>query len=606
METTSQTNKSIRSVAEAYFAMQNPSVDRPNWVPSAITNEQVEGFTKAIHEARANNQSIVEFAGKQYKIGVKEAVFPELGHEKEILAKNLETAYKEPMHDAPTQTENKEMEDECWDKGNAPEYVDMSKKIQVANKDNKETADSAAGMMRPSMAEGAMMDEADDQPHQVSQKASKASEKANQTNKPAHHALAAKAHHKAAMANLHHIDRSIVKHHFDLASAHSEKALEEGVYEEENESPEKLANLQGAEVTTNQNADDAANKPAFGAGEEEEGKKMMDEETEESKNAHKASHHAFTASGVAHHYHGTKEIDLPLQAAASHRNAHQKHHEAAASFPLGSHMNAYHSKESERHLGSVTKHLHDASEKAHKNKDAVDHSLVAHHYNIAASQTHHPKTASEYLNKSKQHSDTAEKMMEEGLYTTEEVKQEDENVGTFHFKKEKAVQAGKSSFSVDGKTFPVKAESTQDAFETKQHMDEVLSPSDPAAKWIHDFVHSKNPKFAGKSKEMRQKMALGAYYGAQKESIQVNSKQQMLNVADAYSQMQNKETGPDASTAGPEVMDPSTEKMRDLHVKNVDINDTANIGAAQDGANELQHAELNHSKPEDAVIPKIK
>jgi len=545
METTSQTNKSIRSVAEAYFAMQNASVDRPNWVPAAITNEQVEGFTKAIHEARVNKQSIVEFAGKQYKI--KEAVFPELGHEKEIQKTDLDAAHKEPMHDAPTQAEKKEMEDECWDKGNAPEYVDMGKKIQAANKDDKETADSAAGMMRPSMAE--RKEEEDEN---------------------------------------------------DLAAAHSEKALEEG------------------------------------------------------------------------------------------------------------------------------------------------------------------------------------------LYTTEEVKQEDENVGTFHFKKEKAVQAGKSSFSVDGKTFPVKAESTQDAFETKQNMDEVLNPSDPASKWIHDFVHSKNPKFAGKSKEMRQKMALGAYYSSQKESVQVNSTKNMLSVAEAYAQMnkvsvtestdlnesvkmdeehidsgtaqhnlldherakhaaymnkkhgvttkfhgddelsfhgpkknvksalinhyhgerddakemhphvfdeadhkemmhdyhgiseainyhmdsadqhldmankhldqadkhskkspqhrfhkdeasyhhsmaksymkrarQKMKTGmnestediaihnpemgsPDHSVAGPEVMDPTTQKMRDLHVKNVKIEDRFNIGYAQDGANELQHAELNRSKPEDAVIPKIK
>ncbi len=36
---------------------------------------------------------------------------------------------------------------------------------------------------------------------------------------------------------------------------------------------------------------------------------------------------------------------------------------------------------------------------------------------------------------------------------------------------------------------------------------------------IHDFVHSDNPKFAGKSKEERIKMAQGAYYGMHKESV---------------------------------------------------------------------------------------
>jgi hypothetical protein len=34
---------------------------------------------------------------------------------------------------------------------------------------------------------------------------------------------------------------------------------------------------------------------------------------------------------------------------------------------------------------------------------------------------------------------------------------------------------------------------------------------------ISDFVHSKDPKFEGKSKKMRQKMALGAYYGMHPE-----------------------------------------------------------------------------------------
>ncbi len=37
---------------------------------------------------------------------------------------------------------------------------------------------------------------------------------------------------------------------------------------------------------------------------------------------------------------------------------------------------------------------------------------------------------------------------------------------------------------------------------------------------IHDFVNSDNPKFAGKSKEERIKMAKGAYYGMQKENIE--------------------------------------------------------------------------------------
>jgi hypothetical protein len=54
-------------------------------------------------------------------------------------------------------------------------------------------------------------------------------------------------------------------------------------------------------------------------------------------------------------------------------------------------------------------------------------------------------------------------------------------------------------------------------------INEVLSKNASAGDWIHDFVHSDNPKFAGKSKAERKKMALGAYYGAQKEAYDVNS-----------------------------------------------------------------------------------
>ena len=48
-------------------------------------------------------------------------------------------------------------------------------------------------------------------------------------------------------------------------------------------------------------------------------------------------------------------------------------------------------------------------------------------------------------------------------------------------------------------------------------LDEVLDPSMGASKYVHDFVHSDNPKFHGKSKKERIRMALGAYYGAKKE-----------------------------------------------------------------------------------------
>ena len=51
----------------------------------------------------------------------------------------------------------------------------------------------------------------------------------------------------------------------------------------------------------------------------------------------------------------------------------------------------------------------------------------------------------------------------------------------------------------------------------EETIDEVLTKSTTAGETISDFVHSKNPKFAGKSKEKRKQMALAAYYAKQNE-----------------------------------------------------------------------------------------
>lgn len=53
--------------------------------------------------------------------------------------------------------------------------------------------------------------------------------------------------------------------------------------------------------------------------------------------------------------------------------------------------------------------------------------------------------------------------------------------------------------------------------EDVSELTEVLSKDAPASEWIDDFVKSDAPQFKGKSKKERIKMALGAYYGAQKK-----------------------------------------------------------------------------------------
>jgi len=52
----------------------------------------------------------------------------------------------------------------------------------------------------------------------------------------------------------------------------------------------------------------------------------------------------------------------------------------------------------------------------------------------------------------------------------------------------------------------------------ESYLEEKLKASDPAGTYIHDFVHSDNPKFAGKSKAKRIQMALAASYGAKGKS----------------------------------------------------------------------------------------
>lgn len=60
------------------------------------------------------------------------------------------------------------------------------------------------------------------------------------------------------------------------------------------------------------------------------------------------------------------------------------------------------------------------------------------------------------------------------------------------------------------------AKSKKKVDEEVQYIEERLTKSNPPSEWIHDFVKSDNPKFAGKTKKERMSMALGAYYSAKR------------------------------------------------------------------------------------------
>jgi len=78
---------------------------------------------------------------------------------------------------------------------------------------------------------------------------------------------------------------------------------------------------------------------------------------------------------------------------------------------------------------------------------------------------------------------------------------------------------------------PGKAKGVKEEIE---QVDEVLTKSTTAGETIHDFVHSKNPKFAGKSKEKRKQMALAAYYAKQNEEtiLEYEAVEPLLGSAD--------------------------------------------------------------------------
>jgi len=73
-------------------------------------------------------------------------------------------------------------------------------------------------------------------------------------------------------------------------------------------------------------------------------------------------------------------------------------------------------------------------------------------------------------------------------------------------------------------------------------INEVLSKDASAGDYIHDFIHSKNPKFAGKSTAERKKMALGAYYGAQKEEVELNEDESLDSIAKKHGMEYKKTT----------------------------------------------------------------
>lgn len=75
--------------------------------------------------------------------------------------------------------------------------------------------------------------------------------------------------------------------------------------------------------------------------------------------------------------------------------------------------------------------------------------------------------------------------------------------------------------------------------ESVEHLSEVLSKSAPIEDWIHDFVHSDNPKFKGKTKEERRKMAIAAYYAAHGKAKESQNESIELQIESIFNNLHN-------------------------------------------------------------------
>lgn len=137
--------------------------------------------------------------------------------------------------------------------------------------------------------------------------------------------------------------------------------------------------------------------------------------------------------------------------------------------------------------------------------------------NTAAAQ----KTAQKFVKREKGLKTAVDKLHQKRFQ--EEVEQVDElKKSTLqNYVPKAAVNMSASNYKGDAKKVAKRIKgigaATQKMKEEVEQVDEVITKKTPTGEVIKDFVHSKNPKFKGKSKKERIRMALGAKYGMMKK-----------------------------------------------------------------------------------------
>lgn len=103
-----------------------------------------------------------------------------------------------------------------------------------------------------------------------------------------------------------------------------------------------------------------------------------------------------------------------------------------------------------------------------------------------------------------------------------------------------------------------------ESLQLEDEINEVLSKDAAAGEWISDFVHSDNPKFAGKSKEKRKQMALAAYYAKQKnEEVELDEKvYQNKTTGETFGTVDKPVVKPTAPAAAPAKPQSALERVR--------------------------------------------
>jgi hypothetical protein len=135
-------------IADAYRKMVNPpqAVARPKWVPASVNEESVPAFVQAVTEARKANQSVVEFNGKKYGITVKEETNKEDDNKsKKIQDMDAENAPKQGQEEAPEEVKEEDSEE--------IKVANVADKEKDAEEMQKIAASEAPGDKRAEMAE---------------------------------------------------------------------------------------------------------------------------------------------------------------------------------------------------------------------------------------------------------------------------------------------------------------------------------------------------------------------------------------------------------------------------------------------------------------------